>query len=184
MEKILKEINRLLRRLERHLESDRPVEEPVEHPQIPQTPAEPQKPVEVVEHPQNQEEPKKTIQWCYGGFNGSKAVEDARCRISSLKAGNSSMSMKWETKVPSDWKTNDTDKGRLVVIAIFYEKGGVWYGGKFDWTDSSRTTRSFENIHKGYHGWNPEEFKSAKRVMACVVSADGKKRSNWVEATK
>ncbi len=118
-----------------------------------------------------------SIDWKYGGFNGSKAQEDSRCRISSLKVTSSGCSLKWESNIPSDWKR---DKG-LVVCAVFYRDNGKWVGGKFDWIDESRKTRDFKNIEGGYNGWSASAFRAAKKHAFCVVSADGKYRSNLIE---
>ena len=117
----------------------------------------------------------------FGGFKGGKAVEDSRCRLSSPKISADSIRYKWETKVPADWERNRTEKGDLVVAAAFYWDGSRWVGGKFDWTDESRDTRSCKNIHDGYGGWDASAWRSAKRRAFCVVSADGRFRSNLIE---
>ncbi len=114
----------------------------------------------------------------YGGFDGGRAKEDPRCRISNFKMGKSGCSLKWETAIPGDWAR---DKDGLVIAAIFYKDGDRWIGGKFDWIDRSRSTRDFENIDGGYGGWNASAFRAATKHAICVVSADGKYRSNLLE---
>lgn len=115
----------------------------------------------------------------YGGFKGGSAKDDSRCRISNFKMGKSGCSLKWETSIPGDWARG---KDGLIVAAIFYKDGGgKWVGGKFDWIDRSRSTRDFKNIDGGYGGWNASAFRSAKKHGFCVVSADGKHRSNFIE---
>jgi hypothetical protein len=49
---------------------------------------------------------------------------------------------------------------------------------------TSRTTRDFVNIKDGYNGWNWRAFVDAERRSFCIVSADGKKRTNLAEAGK
>ena len=119
-------------------------------------------------------------------FGGVKAnpAEDARCRISGVKFTQDGLSFIWMTGIPADWKRGDTGKGPMVLACAFYRDAasGVWTGGKFDWIDETRTTRSFSNIKDGYHGWPWEKFDSAARRAFCVVSADGKYRSNLLEA--
>lgn len=117
----------------------------------------------------------------YGGFRGGKAAEDPRCRISGLKIGADSLSFKWETSIPGDWKRETLEKGPMIVAAVFYREGDKWVGGKFDWIDENRSSRSLENVHTGYGGWNAAAWKAAKKRAFCVVSADGKWRSNLVE---
>lgn len=117
----------------------------------------------------------------YGGFKGGKAAEDPRCRLSGLKIGADSISIKWETGIPVDWKRGSTEKGPMILACAFYEEGGRWIGGKFDWIDEHRSSRSLENVHGGYGGWNAAAWRTARRHAFCVVSADGKWRSNLVE---
>lgn len=117
----------------------------------------------------------------FGGFKGGKAAEDPRCRISGLKVGSDSLSIKWETGIPFDWKRETLEKGPMIVAAVFYREGDKWVGGKFDWIDEHRSSCSLENVHAGYGGWNAAAWKAAKKRAFCVVSADGKYRSNLLE---
>lgn len=118
------------------------------------------------------------LDWRYGGFRGGGATEDARCRISQLKIGPSSLTIHWDTKIPADWKRGDSKKGPMIIIAAFYQSGDRWIGGKFDWIDESRSSRDLENIHSGYGGWDAAAWRAASRHAVCVVSADGAFRSN------
>lgn len=121
----------------------------------------------------------------YGGFNGDRSAEDSRCRISRLRIGSDSLSFHWDTKIPGDWQRGDTKKGPMIVIAAFYQdSSGRWIGGKFDWIDESRPARSLENIKGGYGGWDGASWTAAKKHAVCVVSADGKFRSNLLEETR
>lgn len=118
----------------------------------------------------------------YGGFKGGSAKEDSRCRISKLKVGSGSLSLHWDTAIPSDWAREKSEKGALVVVAAFYWADNRWIGGKFDWIDETRSSRSLENIHGGYGGWDGAAWAAASRHAVCVVSADGRWRSNLLEA--
>lgn len=120
----------------------------------------------------------------YGGFAGDPAAEDSRCRISNLRIGSDSLSFHWDTGIPSDWTRGDTKKGPMVLACAFYWDGSRWIGGKFDWIDEHRSSRSLENIHGGYGGWNAGAWNAAKRRAFCVVSADGRHRSNLLEETR
>jgi len=119
----------------------------------------------------------------YGGFKGGSAKEDSRCRIGSPKITKDKISWKWETKIPSDWKRGSTSKGPMVISAAFYwdDSSKRWVGGKMDWCDEARTSRATGHIYGGYNGWKSEGWDKAKRRAFCVVSADGKWRSNLVE---
>ncbi len=119
----------------------------------------------------------------YGGFKGGNAKEDSRCRIGSPKITKDKISWKWETKIPSDWKRGSTSKGPMVISAAFYwdESEKKWIGGKMDWCDEARTSRATGHIYDGYNGWKSAGWDKAKKRGFCVVSADGKYRSNFIE---
>lgn len=128
--------------------------------------------------------PAPALVFRYGGVDGSKAKEDPRCRISKLGIGNDSLSFHWDTGIPADWSKGATGKGMMILACAFYEENGRWVGGKFDWIDEARASRPLENIHTGYGGWNAAAWAAAKRRAFCVMSADGKKRSNLLEETR
>ncbi len=115
----------------------------------------------------------------HGGFNGSKAVEDPATQIKGFKFSSSGMSYAWAKGDLGNWGLARTDAGALACA--FYWDGERWIGGKFDWISTSRTTRSWENIRGHYNGWDPDAFFSAKRHAFCIVSRDGRKRTNLVE---
>ena len=123
----------------------------------------------------------KAVEFRHGGVKANP-TEDARCRLSGLKIGADSLSFKWESGIPADWKRGDTEKGPMILSCAFYDEGGKWVGGKFDWIDEKRSTRPLENIHDGYGGWNAAAWNAAKKRAFCVMSADGKYRSNLIEA--
>jgi len=118
--------------------------------------------------------------WRYGGFDGSRAKEAAGCRIGSLWMDRDGMSYKWVSGGCEALGASDRGDYSHTVACAFYWDGSRWVGGKFDWISTSRTTRSFENIHDRYNGWDPDAFFGAKRHAFCIVSADGKRRSNVV----
>jgi hypothetical protein len=118
-----------------------------------------------------------------GGVRASPK-EDERCRISGLRMTPDGLSFRWEFGIPDDWKRGrDEGKGAMVLACAFRwdaARGG-WAGGKFDWIDERRTTRDFKNIYDGYNGWSASAFFAAPKRAFCVVSADGKWRSNLLE---
>ena len=124
-----------------------------------------------------------SLDFRFGGFKGDKAKEDPRCRIGSPKITKDKISWKWESGIPSDWKRGSTSKGPMVISAAFYwdETSRKWVGGKMDWCDEARTSRDTGHIYDGYNGWKSEGWDKAKRRAFCVVSADGKFRSNLLE---
>jgi hypothetical protein len=117
----------------------------------------------------------------YGGFKGGKAKEEPGCRIGSLKVGKDKLSYKWEAGGCEALGAKDKADYSKTVACAFYWDGSRWVGGKFDWISTSRTSRGFENIKSGYNGWDSAAFFGAKKHGFCIVSKDGKKRSNFIE---
>lgn len=104
--------------------------------------------------------------------------------LSSVKVKGDTISYAWKGKVPSSWSRRSTERGNLLVFAVFVKQGDGWVGGKIDWTDENRTSRSIENIRGGYGGWNPSLWDSAGEIGICVASEDGKFRSALSTARK
>lgn len=124
------------------------------------------------------------VQNCYGGFKFENAKEDSTAQIQNLTVTSKGMKYGWKSGSNlKGWGLADTDASALAVFAV---KGsdGVYRGGKFDWISKSRTTRSFENIRGGYHGWPKDAIETAKGYAFAIVSKDGKKRTNWILADK
>lgn len=126
--------------------------------------------------------PSPALLFRFGGVKATPA-EDGRCRLSRLAIGADSLSFHWNTGIPSDWKRGDTKKGPMILACAFYfdDASERWIGGKFDWIDEHRSSRSLENIRTGYGGWDAAAWAAARRRAFCVMSADGKKRSNLLE---
>lgn len=120
-----------------------------------------------------------SLVWRYGGFDGSKSVEDANTQIKDLHMSKTGMSYKWAKGNLRNWGvTPDTEAGALACA--FYWDGKQWIGGKFDHISTSRLTRDFNNLD-GYNGWKREPFFSASKRAFCIVSEDGRKRTNLLE---
>lgn len=117
----------------------------------------------------------------FGGFRGERAKEEPGCRIGSLRVTKDGLSFKWERGGCETLGAAGREDYSKTVACAFYWDGARWVGGKFDWISTSRTSRSFENIRDGYGGWSGSDFFAAKRHGFCIVSNDGKKRSNFIE---
>lgn len=126
--------------------------------------------------------PSPALLFRFGGVKATPA-EDGRCHLSRLAIGADSLSFHWDTGIPSDWKRGDTKKGPMILACAFYfdDASERWIGGKFDWIDEARSSRPLENIRAGYGGWDAAAWAAARRRAFCVMSADGKKRSNLLE---
>jgi len=114
----------------------------------------------------------------YGGFNGSHAVEDPNTQIKDLHMSRSGLRYKWAKGSLKNWGLADTEAHALACA--FYWDGKQWIGGKFDWISTSRTSRDFNNLD-GYNGWKSEPFFAAPKRAFCIVSKDGKRRTNLLE---
>lgn len=122
----------------------------------------------------------------FGGFKGGSAVETQLAQIGSLHMTRNGLSYKWvKGGCEALGATSREDYSNAVACAFYWdERIQKWVGGKFDWISTSRTSRDFKNIHNGYGGWLPEEFFWASKRAFCIVSADGKKRTNLLETNE
>ncbi len=125
---------------------------------------------------------KAKFDWCYGGLNGSKAVEDANAQIKDLKIAGNNMSYSWAKGNLRGWGLADSSADALACV--FFKDGKTYKGGKFEWISYSRKTRSFGNITTRYAGWDPNKFFSASEYAFCICSKDGKKRTNFIFFSK
>lgn len=118
-----------------------------------------------------------TLDWRFGGFDGSKAKEDPACRILSAVAGSNGVTFKFSG---SFWGATHADP--TMRCCAFYESGGRWVGGFWEWGSPDRTYRGYENITGKYKNWDPAAWNAAKKRAFCICSKDGKKRTNLIEA--
>ena len=114
----------------------------------------------------------------FGGFRGASALEDPATQIGSVRMSRSGMSYKWTKGDLSNWGLAREKADALACAFYWSESEKAWIGGKFDWISTSRTTRDFKNIDEGYHGWDAKAFWEAPRRAFCIVSEDGRVRTN------
>lgn len=129
-------------------------------------------------------EPAPPIRWTCGGFDGSRAKETTDAQVGGVRMDAKGVRYKWTRGGCENLGAVSARDYSHTVACAFYWNGAEWVGGKFDWISTSRTTRDFVNIKDGYHGWNWRAFVDAERRAFCVVSADGKRRTNLAEDGK
>ena len=123
---------------------------------------------------------KIVLKFAYGGFHGEHAVEDPEVQIGNFKMDSKKMTYHWTKNDMAKWGYPHTD-AKALACAFFYDDAAKeWVGGKFDWISSSRLSRGWENIYSGYNGWNSEKFFVAKKHGFCIVSGNGRKRTNLI----
>ena len=123
--------------------------------------------------------PFASLKWPWGAFDGSKAALSDKARIKALKVTASGLSYAWESGGCEDLgASSKTDASCLACLFCF--DGSVWRGGKFEWLSTSRTSRDLKNIESGYSGWDAGAFRSAKAHAFCIVSKDGRRRTNVI----
>ena len=118
------------------------------------------------------------LDWCYGGQRPYGPVEDTTYdgfRIESASADNKGIRFRGEGRM---WGyTHNEAKARN---CIFFEEGGVYHGGFWEWGSPDRTYRGFENIYSGYKGWNAQRFLKSKKWLFFIMTDGGSKRSNGI----
>ena len=123
--------------------------------------------------------PFASLKWPWGGFDGSKAALSDKARIKALKVTASGLSYAWESGGCEDLgASSKTDASCLACLFCF--DGSAWRGGKFEWISTSRTGRDLKNIESGHNGWDAAAFRSAKAHAFCIVSKDGRRRTNVI----
>ena len=121
------------------------------------------------------------LNWTFGGFNGSGAVEDG-VKLSGLSFSNSGLSFHYERDL-SAWGLSHGNSDGAVACLFVKKSDGTWVGGKFDWISSSRTSRSFAGHVPGYVGWTLAGVPNPCEAAFVIVSVDGKRRSNVISST-
>ena len=119
------------------------------------------------------------LKWEYGGFRAGGAKLDSP-RLSNLSCNGRAVSYRWDVGM-SGWGLGNGDAG--AICCIFFERGGQWTGGKFDWISVSRTNRELKHV-SSYSNWPSSGITLPwrGRVAFVVVSADGRRRSNVLVA--
>lgn len=113
------------------------------------------------------------LNWSYGGVNGSGAVLVDNSIISDLKCSNSGLSYRWQSGgCEALGASSATDAS--AIACLFVKKNGTWVGGKFEWISTSRTTRDFTNILKGYNKW-PIHAAATAKEFAFVILRNNKR---------
>ncbi|MBR1609171.1 MAG: hypothetical protein IJ678_06095 [Kiritimatiellae bacterium] len=118
--------------------------------------------------------------WCYGGFKGGAAVEDPAVQIADLRISASGMTYRFSKGDLSAWGIARTDADAIAAAFFWDDAAKKWRGGKFDWISTSRLSRDWENIRCGYGGWDAAAFFAAERHAFCIVSKDGRRRTNFI----
>ena len=117
--------------------------------------------------------------WDFGGFHGEKAQAVPGCEIDGLCVGYNAMRYRWRKGGCEMLGAAGPDDASC-LCCLFVLNSGVWRGGKFDWISTTRTTRSMNNIHGGYRGWSTDVFAHAEAYAFCIVSKNGRKRTNTI----
>lgn len=125
-----------------------------------------------------------SLDWCWGGFKGGSAKAVDGVEIASLKVSDSGLTYKWVAGGCEKLGASSSTDYSQTLACFFCKIDGKWKGGKIDWISTSRTSRDFKNIEEGYNGWDRQAVGKADMFAFCIVSKDGKKRTNMITAAK
>jgi hypothetical protein len=80
------------------------------------------------------------------------------------------------------WPSTTVKVSVDAICCLFYERGGVVVGGKFDWwRTGGQALKGLENVH---HGYNGHSFPaSGTKTYTMIVSVNGSQRSNIKECS-
>ena len=118
----------------------------------------------------------ESIRWL--GDNYSGAQETAVLNGASMTCDTFDL----QNAAPSDWPTKVVKVKVQSIVCLFYEKGGELVGGKFEWLRPGQRHKSLENVHNGYGGH--EMPAEGVECYTCIVSVDGKYRTNLVKVDR
>lgn len=151
-------------------------------PEVPDAPAEAAPPGEEEPPPTPAPEepapagPAPALEWRYGGFDGSRAVEDPECRIVSASMNRDRVTFRFS----GPWWGATHENPTMRCCIFFKDPSGAWRGGFWEWGSPDRTTRDFANIADGYNGWSHAAFLAASEYLVLVCDRRGSRRSNIV----
>ena len=120
-----------------------------------------------------------SLQWVYGGFNGTAAKLSGEARISNLKASNSGVSFSWNTGGCQNLGASSATDASCIAC-LFCFSGGKWAGGKFDWICTNDKSPSFKNIVDQYKSWSSGVLSKAEEYAFVILSKDGRTRTNVI----
>ena len=117
-----------------------------------------------------------TVKWLGDNYSGAQVEQ----LLNSASMNNNSISTSYK---PYDWPSIIVKVRVDAICCIFYEKGNDIVGGKFDWWRAGgQDSKTLENLHNGYNGHIVPSAGS--KVWTCIVSVDGKKRSNTISVSR
>jgi len=81
---------------------------------------------------------------------------------------------------PYDWPEKTVQVRVDAIACFFYQRGSEIVGGKFEWWRAGgQSVKGLHNVHEGYNGH--EMPGAGTQCWTCIVSVDGRQRSNVVE---
>ena len=117
------------------------------------------------------------VKWLGENYSSITVVENI---LNSASMNNNSISTNYNAY---SWPSKIVKVEVDAVCCIFYERGSDIVGGKFDWwRKGGQIVKGLENIHNGYNGHTIPS--SGAKVWTCIVSIDGKKRSNVISVKR
>lgn len=123
-----------------------------------------------------------SLNWSFGGFDGSKAAISS-ASIGNLSIAGNKMTYSWTGDTLATWGLGDHEAGALCCLFV-KRSDDTWVGGKFDWISTDRTSRTLEHVTNtpGYNGWTLDNVPNPCEAAFVIVSADGKKRTNVISS--
>ena len=122
--------------------------------------------------------PPGKVAW-FGTPKCGSAARVARAEIANLRVSPPGLSYKWVSGgCEALGASGAGDIGPICALG-YQTAAGAWKIAKFDHISTSRTSRDYKNLQEGYNGWNWGEVSTAKSFCFVILSADGKRRTNY-----
>lgn len=126
-----------------------------------------------------------SLVWSNGGFNGKGSRLDPVARISNLTFTKSALSYKWAGGGCEALGASSAGDAGATICAVFFQgSNGIWYGGKFDWISTSRTSREMKHINGSdpYSNWDASVISNPADACFVIVSVKTGTRTNVIKS--
>lgn len=121
----------------------------------------------------------ENLNWCFGDFDGSKAVETDKIRLGDMSIAPGGILYR---EVSGSCEA----LGPYTLACLFLEDGR---GGAIGYALPAKNGggiqyKGFQKAVLGQDGWRPEELEKSRKLGFCICSRNGLLRTNVVWADK
>ena len=118
------------------------------------------------------------LKWSCGGVDGSKA-KDTGAKMRNLTVSRTRLVHEWESG-GCEMLGSPSPSDAVCRACLFCHVNGEWVGGMFEWTGTTRTSRSLANIAGKYKGWDISLVERADKFAYVITNKSATLRTNVI----